>query len=859
MGEINSMSFFKIGRKKSIPSSKSSSISYQEFMTLIESFVHQNSNLACAFDNSGELLYVNTKLLDFLYKSDPEGVNFYQTLKQFFRHFNSEIATKMESQTANDVYYDYKGERISIQITHTPINVEGELLGSLCIIVPTDQSEKISVQNEHNALHIFDNLHVAFWSVDPVTNEVLYVSSAAKEIYEINLEDITPNTWKELIHPEDLKDVQERQSKLLSDNKIIHQYRIITPNGNIKWIKDQTIAVLDANGELIQLAGYIEEITTYKELQRKLTDIAYFDELTKLPNRYAGRKYLDEAIFHHQQNNKKFALFFVDIDNIQRFNHSLGFEIGDQIIRATVQRINRFINNQGKLFHIFGDEIGIIIENQTLNEDFSLFAERLIRLFKKPLEINGYNLYISISVGISVFPSNGKTRRELVNNGQIALSRAKQYGKANYQIQDTALSVESFKLIQLENDLLQALEKGELYLEYQPKIEVRTQKAIGAEALIRWKHPVWGMVSPAEFIPLSEGGPIIEDITNFVISEVCKQAAEWSGKGLSFDHVSFNLSPNNFYKHDLADRIQNQLKRYNLSPSLLKIEITEGSLLYDSVIAVSHLKKLNDIGIKIALDDYGTGYSSIQYIKRYPFDSIKIDRSFIEKVAEDGEDTIIVKSIIELAKGLNKKVVAEGVEKRNQFDRLKKLGCDEVQGFLFSKSVEASKMENVFKLDKVKINDNSPNPYSNRRRFYRVEFPFALSTQMTILYYKDKEITLGNTEVLVQDIGLGGLKFMSQLRLSNQNDIVYGFETTILGVSLSFSGKIVWSHEVSQGIFEYGVEFIIEESDRQRLAKILNKLSVKFRSNPMFREGKFISVQPITYIKNKLTQKEAYI
>jgi hypothetical protein len=264
----------------------------------------------------------------------------------------------------------------------------------------------------------------------------------------------------------------------------------------------------------------------------------------------------------------------------------------------------------------------------------------------------------------------------------------------------------------------------------------------------------------------------------------------------------------------------------------------------------NQLNRLVDIGFRLALDDYGTGYSSISYLKKFPIHTIKIDRSFIQNVTIRKEDEVIIKSIIELGKGLNKNIVAEGVETQEQFDWLKKCGCHEIQGYLFSKAVPAAKMGELFLQDVIYPNQQTI-PAVERRRYYRVRFPMSLSAQLTILSYKGKELSFGSTEVLVQDIGLGGLRFMSHLKLILRPDIVYGFYTIVMGIELKLSGKIVWSRERKMGIYEYGVEFLIEEKDRDKLTALLHDLSFKLRSNPLFNDGHFITENALTYIKKQ--------
>lgn len=710
--------------------------------------------------------------------------------------------------------------------------------------------QRTQVNNTFSVPFIVDSLNLldlAIWSKDLSDNKVTFVSEAIQDIYGIPAKDVKPDTWKEVIHPEDLDDAITKQNELHFKDKIVHTYRILTPGGVLKWVKDHTIAIKDEKGKWLRLIGSLEDITHSKTLQQKIRDLAYVDEHTQLPNRNAARKYIKEAI----AKASRFALYFINMDNFTRINDAFGLEIGDLVIRTMVERLSSQLGDKGKLFRMASDEFLVVGLWNSNSKDEEQLAQHLLDTVNTKMPVNDHDLHLTASIGISYYPSDGKDMTTLSKNGRAALKRAKDIGKGLYQTYSSSMSIESYRFFQLEGDLKQALDQGELYFEYQPKVDAKTQKAIGAEALIRWKHPNWGDVSPMEFISIAEEGYLIHQISDFVIDSVCRQASEWEKKKVPFQFISFNMSPKNFLVRDLVERIQFYLNQHNVNPDRLELEITEDVMLQTNDIVEEQMQKLKNIGMRIAIDDYGTGYSSVVYLKRYPVDTIKIDRSFIGSIPENSDDLVFVKSFIDLAKGLGKNIVAEGVETREQYDLLKKMGCEVIQGFLFSPPVSPEKMERLFSLEKLQQKKGSGKPKVERRRNFRLELPFPLSTEMTIVSMNNQSLSLGTTEVVVENIGPGGLRLMSHLRLTPHEHILFRFETEIMGERIDLNGKIVWNQEVSKGLFNYGVEFTIDENDRDDLTAILNKVAAKIRANVMLIEGNFVAESATAYLRKQ--------
>ncbi|MGX6446323.1 EAL domain-containing protein [Neobacillus sp. K501] len=556
--------------------------------------------------------------------------------------------------------------------------------------VVKDISEQVLTENrlkesEEKFRNISNNLDVGIWSMDFSLNQIVYVSSALEKITGYNLEVFLhgEKTWADIIHPDDKENYLERQSKLPNGQILNQQYRIIMANDEAKWIEDKTFPILNTKGQLIRLDGIIQDISERKQNEEKINFIANHDYLTELPNRRMFDRQLKELILEYKTKEDKFALFYLDIDRFKFVNDTLGHEIGDILLQEISRRL-KSIAGKNLLFRLGGDEFAIVLTN-IHKKDYFAFGKEIIRTIKKPYQIEGYDINISTSIGVNIFPDDGETLTKLKMNADAALYRAKDLGENNIQFFTKTLNSESYELFNLENELRNAIRNDEFLLYYQPRVDTFSGEMVGAEALIRWNHPKRGPVSPAQFIPVAEETELINEISYWVIKTVCTQLKEWKVNGYSLMPISINLSAKTLMKADLVENIKMYLLKYSISPSLFEIEITEDSLIKNEGLGLSTIEQLREMGVSIALDDFGTGFSSIGYLKRFKVDYLKIDRSFIKDIHKAKDDLTIVKSIILLAKGFGLKVVAEGVEEEEQWELLRKLNCHYIQGFLFHK------------------------------------------------------------------------------------------------------------------------------------------------------------------------------
>ncbi|MFS0823202.1 putative bifunctional diguanylate cyclase/phosphodiesterase [Bacillus sp. 1P02SD] len=463
---------------------------------------------------------------------------------------------------------------------------------------------------------ISNQLGLALFTVDLKKREIVYVSRRIEEILEITKEELTIDYWKSLWYKEGTLDFSAIYGRLTKEGKNTHTYRIITPTGTVKWINETTVAVDDEEGNIEKIVGVIEDCTNALQLEQKINFITTHDELTNLPNFLNGSNHIQEVIERYKTKRERFALFCVNLDGFSRINNTLGFKIADEASKQLSTKLEKYLNKGVFLFRSQGDEWYAVVECSMKNEEYMSHAKEIIDIIQAPLQIQDYSIRITASIGISIYPDDGENKVELIKNANTALKRAKKHGVANYQLYAANMNIESFKTFQLETDLQSAIKNGELYIEYQPKVDVKSQKATSAEALIRWKHPLWGEVSPMEFITIAEESNFHRELSEFVIDTVCKQVGQWEKRGIQFNTVSFNLSAKDFLKSSLISTLKTTINRYHINSKHLEIELTEGTLLQETSVVQDQIEQIKAMGISLSLDDFGTGYSSIHYLKR---------------------------------------------------------------------------------------------------------------------------------------------------------------------------------------------------------------------------------------------------
>lgn len=443
-----------------------------------------------------------------------------------------------------------------------------------------------------------------------------------------------------------------------------------------------------AHHKLLEDKKYYEE--NLQDLVRHRTAeierLAYFDSLTDLPNRLLFEDRLTQALKRAQKDGQPVGTLLMRVDRFKEINDTLGHAIGDRLLRDIAERVRRSSGERGTLARFEGDDFALLITDIQASEGVLEVLQDVIESLKPPFVLDGHELCVTASIGVSLFPVDGRSSRELLKNSGVALYRAQSVGGNNYQFYQPEMNARALERLTMEGDLRRAIENGELRLHYQPQLDLRKHHIVGAEALIRWQHPKSGLLPPAQFIPMAEETGLILPLGEWALREACKQVVLWHQAGLTNLRVSVNVSPRQFQQKDFVETLAQILAETKIDPPALQLEITETSLMQSAGQAVTPLSKLKQMGLTIAIDDFGVGYSSLGYLKRLPIDMLKIDRSFVNEATTDPDDAALVMAIITLAHNLRLKVMAEGVETDDQLRFLHLMRCDEGQGYLFGKA-----------------------------------------------------------------------------------------------------------------------------------------------------------------------------
>jgi len=438
-----------------------------------------------------------------------------------------------------------------------------------------------------------------------------------------------------------------------------------------------------------------------KRTEDRVNHIAFHDDLTALPNRLMFNQRLDQALSRHRRAGKQLAILFMDLDRFKVINDSLGHEVGDVLLRQVADRLRSQSREGDTVARMGGDEFVVLIENHENPMNISSRAQRLVDELSAPYMLGTKDCHVTVSIGISVFPADGSDSQALLKAADVAMYRAKDTGRNNYLYYSPTMNVHTVERLELESDLRHALERGEFLLHYQPKVEVATGLITGIEALLRWKHPLRGLVSPMDFIPLAEETGLIVSIGEWVLATACARTKAWQDQGFPQLEVAVNLSARQFADPMLLPNLARIIRASGLDPSSLELEITESLVMSHGASAVAVLEKLKSSGVQIAIDDFGTGYSSLAYLKRFPIDTIKVDRSFIRDIPADSGDKKITRAIIAMAHSLRLKVVAEGVETADQLKFLQSQRCDAVQGYFLHRPLPEAEVAGVLELDRL--------------------------------------------------------------------------------------------------------------------------------------------------------------
>ena len=480
-------------------------------------------------------------------------------------------------------------------------------------------------------------------------------------------------------------------------------HRVVSPAGQVRYVHQQ-VEVIErhSDGSALRLAGALHDITERKDAEEQIRRLAYYDPLTGLPNRMLFGETLSRAVAQAARQQRRLAVMFVDLDNFKRVNDTLGHRAGDELLRLASARLASTLRGHDTLSRQYGedstssiarlggDEFIVLLTDVPSATDAAAVARRLVDVLREPVTVQGTEVFVGGSVGVAVYPEDGSDTDTLLMNADTAMYRAKASGRGSFQLYDRSMNDRALDHLRMETRLRRALERNEFVLHYQPRVDVVSGCIVGAEALIRWQHPERGLLPPSDFIPLVEEAGLVIPIGEWAIRTVCRQSAQWSQQGMQPLPVAVNLASTHLRERTLPGLVRDTLREFGVPASSLEIEVTESILLADPELSVSIAQQLAELGVQISIDDFGTGYSSMSYLKKLPITALKIDRSFVRDLVTDPDDEAIVSAIIALAHSLKLRVVAEGVETVAQLHRLQAMKCDEYQGFLTSRAVEAA-------------------------------------------------------------------------------------------------------------------------------------------------------------------------
>ena len=564
----------------------------------------------------------------------------------------------------------------------------GELRGVVSTLADTTLSREHEEQRRL-ALTVFRNSAEAIIVTD-AEERILSVNQAFTEVTGYAAEDVigkTPRLLGSGTHGREFYEAMWRDLRILGVWKGEIQDR--RKDGSLYPASLSISTVRDSNGRITHYVAVFSDITERKASEARIAYLAQHDALTGLPNRALLQDRLDQALAHATRQGKRIALMFLDLDRFKTINDSLGHLTGDKLLQGVAGRLRQCVRETDTVSRQGGDEFIIVLTGIDLPDEAGRVAAKILDQLDPAFEVDGQQLRTSFSIGIALFPEDGASPESLMKNADTAMYHAKESGRNTYRFFDERMNVNTLERLQLENGLRQALDRGELQLAYQAQVELASGRIIGVEALLRWASETLGPVPPSRFIPLAEECGLIIPIGDWVLREACRQARRWQDAGLAPVPVGVNLSALQFRRSDIVAGVAAALAESGLDGRWLELELTESLLMESGPEVIVTLGKLKALGVRLSIDDFGTGYSSLAYLKRFPVDRLKIDQSFVRDLAQDPDDAVIIRAIIQLGRNLRLEVIAEGTETVEQMDFLRREGCTAAQGYLFSRPVPA--------------------------------------------------------------------------------------------------------------------------------------------------------------------------
>jgi len=557
-----------------------------------------------------------------------------------------------------------------------------------------------------------DGVNDGIWDWDLVTNEVYYAPRWKRMIGKDETQlDASPEAWLDCVHPDDSERVRKRIRAHLAGKTsyLLVDYRMRHADGSYRWMEARGVAVRDADGRPVQMAGSQTDVHDRRRAEDQIRDLACYDSLTRLPNRKSLRDRIGQALRRPRGERGKVTILHAGIDRFKKINESLGHEVGDRLLSEVGERLSRVVTEfemnaaskrvhrapSGSVFRFAGDEFVVLLEDVRTRRDATRLADLILGAHEGPIGIGGREILINLSIGIAIESSSQREAGEILRAAQTAMHRAKDNGRVRFEVFHRDMLDPVEKSLHLETELYQALESHQLRLWYQPVVALATRRVVGFEALVRWEHPERGVISPGRFIPLAEETGLIVKLSQHLFEQAFRRLREWQDRFAARRDLSINmnLSPRYLFHPDLEGDLVALLKETRADPSRMHLEVTETSFIDDPKAVAEVLDRLKNMGFRIALDDFGTGFSSLSMLHELPFDILKIDQRFVSKVDQEPDVEQIVRTIVALARKLDLDVVAEGIETEEQLQKLRSMRCKLGQGYLLGKPMSVDDAE----------------------------------------------------------------------------------------------------------------------------------------------------------------------
>lgn len=668
--------------------------------------LQQSSSAVMITDLLGRIEYINCSFARLTGYGEDELLG-----KHYSMLHSISAAQQAEVQRALDEHGEWRGEvhnqrrdgsfYWARKVISTIRSEDGKPLRYLFIkqdVTATREAEEALRKSQHRLAEAQRIGAMGNWELDLITGEIwwsdeLYRIFGISSHLRMNFE-----LFASALHPEDRARVLAAIEAAKERKQIYNiEYRIVRSEGDERVIHAVGEMLFDESGRAMLMQGTAQDITERKSAEQRLHHLAYYDDLTCLPNRALFTDRVERAMLEAKRHGRPVAVLFMDLDRFKQINETMGHEVGDVLLKGVAQRLRACVRDVDSVARMGGDNFTVLLRELGDGQEAALVARKILDSLQAPFTVNEQELTITASIGISVYPTDGESVQTLLKNADAAMDYSKERGRNNYQFYSSHMTVTAFERIVLESSLRKALERDEFELHYQPQLSVENGRVIGCEALLRWRHPELGLISPLRFIPLAEDTGLIIPITEWALRTACLQAQAWRAAGMPAMRMAVNISSRHFREAGLDQMVERVLTETGTPPEYLELELTESVIMEYTDATVQTIGRLWAIGVQLALDDFGTGYSSLSYLKRFPMHVLKVDRSFIKDLTTDSGDAALTRAIIVMAHSLEMQVVAEGVETAEQLEYLRAEGCDFIQGYYYSPPCPSAEFERLLR------------------------------------------------------------------------------------------------------------------------------------------------------------------